>query len=235
MSATVNMSLFKRISLAATVAAVLFCGSSAQASCTSSPAQIQADINADIRPGISGGILANTLQGLLDLIVNCYVPLVGFSSASPSVSISSTAAFESALSSNPGFFYAIQNVTVLAVNTPSPYYGTCGVTYVQNASSTGTFGEIYGAGYYWTPQYQTTPSVLACQFPGIIGGAGLPQGGTWMTASSNGTNTITLTAPQTLQVGWNVASIDWHSQGAAAIPLSTVTGGSGSSWTLSNT
>ena len=119
-------------------------------------------------------------------------------------------------------------VHVEAVATPGSGYGTCGLDYIPQSTSTGVYGEISGAGVYWEPKYTDSP-VKTCEF-GAIGNASFSNNGAAFTASANGTTTLSVSSTSGLAPNEIVAAVNWHSTGSTAIPVGTtiVSVGSGS-------
>jgi hypothetical protein len=129
------------------------------------------------------------------------------------------AEFVSALTSMTGVT-AGRVVRVRNVVAPGVGYSSCGLTYIAASSSTGIYGEVNGAGYYWQPQYSTSP-VEACQF-GAIGDASYSWAGNSVTATATAGNaTITVDSTTSLSAGMACLSVRWHSENST-VPLASV-------------
>lgn len=125
------------------------------------------------------------------------------------------AAFVSALSSITGAS-AGQVARVRSVAAPGVNYGTCGLVYVAATSSTGTYGEVSGAGLYWQPQYSSNP-VETCEF-GAVGDASYAWTGATLLGTSSGSSaTITVSSKTGLSTGMLCTSMKWHSQAIAGL------------------
>jgi hypothetical protein len=128
------------------------------------------------------------------------------------------ASFVTALGSLTGTLGQVARVR--NVVTPGIGYSSCGLTYIAAAASTGVYGEISGAGYYWQPQYSTSP-VEACQF-GAIGDASYSWAGNSVTATATAGNaTITVDSTTSLSAGMACLSVRWHSENST-VPLASV-------------
>jgi hypothetical protein len=128
------------------------------------------------------------------------------------------ASFVTALGSLTGTLGQVARVR--NVVTPGIGYSSCGLTYIAAAASTGVYGEINGAGYYWQPQYSTSP-VETCQF-GAIGDASYSWAGNSVTATATAGNaTITVDSTTSLSAGMACLSVRWHSENST-VPLASV-------------
>jgi hypothetical protein len=125
------------------------------------------------------------------------------------------AAFQTALGSMSNAS-AGQVARVRSVAAPGVGYGTCGLTYVAAASSTGIYGEVSGAGVYWQPQYSLTPAVETCEF-GAVGDAAYSWTGATFLGTSTNSMTITVSSKTGLATGMVCTSLKWHSQEIAGL------------------
>ena len=237
--------------------------------CSANYLTLQNMIDVDIKPNVLGGILATTAHSLMTVQNNCYMNTNSYNSnalaalanpinslnglctygncggggggggGSNTMTFTTKAAFQSALSSAPPLFIGSQFVTVEAVATPSANYATCGVTYAWQSAVSTVYGVVTGVGGpsgfagYWVPQYGLNP-VETCQF-GAYGNSGYNQYGVIATGTTTaGSNIITTSSYAGFYATMYVESMNWHSAGSAAIPLSTVTGVGTGTITVSN-
>ena len=161
----------------------------------------------------------------------------GGSGNSNTLTFTTTAAAKAAMTGAPPLFLGVSFVVVEAVVTPSSTYATCGMTYAWQSGSSSVYnafsgpGGQFGATGTWVPQYSLNP-VETCQFA-AYGDASYPTSGFSLTGSTSG-NTLATSSASSFGVGYKVASVNWHSQGSAAIIPSTVTSIGSGSVTLDN-
>lgn len=105
--------------------------------------------------------------------------------------------------------------TVTGTFPPAAGFDATPMTYRAVSSTTGLFGEVTVSGQLYAPLYSTNP-VQVGQF-GVIGDANYAQAAAYVTATANGTATLTTASTAGLVNGMNVANISWHSFAAAAI------------------
>ncbi len=130
------------------------------------------------------------------------------------------AAFQSALGSMPAAAPGTSAIVQRVAPTSAYQFGTCGLTFIAQSSPSGVFGELFGGGVYWKPQYSLS-SVRACEF-GVVGDASYTVNASAGAAvTANGTNTVTVTSSLAAstaggpRVGWNITCFKWHSLGCA--------------------
>jgi hypothetical protein len=89
------------------------------------------------------------------------------------------------------------------------------LTYKAITSTLGLYGEITVAGQLYAPIYSTNPVNMG-EF-GIVPDASFAQGTNYITATANGTTTLTTSNTAGVTVGANIANLSWHSFAAAAV------------------
>lgn len=139
-------------------------------------------------------------------------------SASGSIIFDTLAQFK-ALTVIPSF---AQYITVNAVTGTYPAatgLESTPLTYRRVSTTTGLYGEITVAGQLFAPIYSTNPVNIG-EF-GIIADASYIEAATYITATADGTSTLTTASTTGLVVGMNITNLSWHSFGVNAIPVNT--------------
>jgi len=120
-------------------------------------------------------------------------------------------------------------VDALVAGTPCP------MRYVASNTSTGVYGEesLSPIGSRFAQPVYSRP-LRACEFKAVAD-ASAPDGGAAFTATANNTRTLTVSSTEGMQLGMNVAPINWASLGITNVPIGTkITAIGAGSITVSN-
>jgi len=123
---------------------------------------------------------------------------------------------------------SVTSMTVEALVLGTP----CRMHYIASAVPTGTYGEVAIGARYATPVYSRP--LRACEF-GAVANASAPDGGAAFTATATGNQTLAVSSTAGMQLGMNVAMVNWASSGATNVPVGTkITAIGAGSITVSN-